>query len=61
MIIILSSFLRQANTYLPFCELFYLFSDTGGWFLCDRQATDCLQSFLYKGLCLQAGEREVRW
>ena len=37
MIVIISSLLRQANTYLPLCELLHVFSDTGGWFLCDRQ------------------------
>jgi hypothetical protein len=48
MIIILSSFLRQVNTYLPFCELFHVFSDTGGRFLCDR-----LKSYVYSGLWVQ--------
>jgi hypothetical protein len=38
MIVIISSLLRQANTYLPLCELFHVFSDTGGVFLCEHPA-----------------------
>ena len=58
-IIIFLFLLWQANKYLPLCELFHVFSDTGGWFLCDRHAPESLQSFLYGGLCLQAGGRSV--
>jgi hypothetical protein len=53
--------LATSQYIFTLCALFHVFSDTGGWFLCDRQADDCLQSFLYRGRNLQGWEHYVWW
>jgi len=58
MIIIFLLLLRQANTYLPLCELFHVFSDTRGWFLCDLHAPRACNLFCVNGYVCRMAEVE---